>query len=352
MPLMADRDRIPDHFGANGGAPTVSFIETSEVSCRSIRIGLVNNMPDSALKDTESQFFKLLASAAGDLPVHISLYSLPEIPRDEPGKRHIACFYRGIDELRGSGVDAVIVTGAEPRHADLRQEPYWKSLVALFEWAETNTKSAVLSCLAAHANVLHADGIERHPLAEKKCGVFAESVVRPHALVEGISGPIGLPHSRWNEVREGDLAAAGYTVLTRSAEAGVDLFAKKKRRSLFVHFQGHPEYGPRTLLREYRRDIGRFLRRECDSYPSLPDGYFDKEASKLAADFEARSRVERDTKLLSLFPSEDLARGLKHHWRPAALQMYGNWLRYVAARKIQAPRLAAAAGSAYRSRSY
>ena len=67
------------------------------------------------------------------------------------------------------------------------------------------------------------------------------------------------PHSRWNEVRADALTSCGYEILTQSAEAGVDLFVKKKR-SLFVHFQGHPEYGARTLLKEYRRDIKRFLR--------------------------------------------------------------------------------------------
>ena len=36
-------------------------------------------------------------------------------------------------------------------------------------------------------------------------------------------------------------------MLTQSADGGVDLFVKKKKRSLFVHFQGHPEYGAQTL---------------------------------------------------------------------------------------------------------
>jgi homoserine O-succinyltransferase/O-acetyltransferase len=35
----------------------------------------------------------------------------------------------------------------------------------------------------------------------------------------------------------------------------------KYNRSLFVLLQGHPEYDSATLLREYRRDVGRFLRR-------------------------------------------------------------------------------------------
>ena len=70
------------------------------------------------------------------------------------------------------------------------------------------------------------------------------------------------------------LAACGYIVLTQSAEGGVDTFVKKKKRSLFVHFQGHPEYGAQTLLKEYRRDIKRFLRGERETYPSDAKGLF------------------------------------------------------------------------------
>ncbi len=345
MPLIADH--IPDHFGTNDGTSMVKFTETIDAPWRTVRLALINNMPDSALRDTESQFFKLLATAAGDLPVHVSLYSLPEIPRGEFGKKHVATLYRGMDELWDSPVDAVVITGTEPRHADLRQEPYWKSLTGLLDWADANTKSAVLSCLAAHASVLHWDGIQRRPLAEKRCGVFAESIVTRHPLTEGLSGLVHLPHSRWNELGGDDLIAAGYTTLTKSAEAGVGLFAKK-RHSLFVHFQGHPEYGPRTLLKEYRRDVGRFLRKERENYPSMPTGYFDSQAITLATTFEVRSRVERNPGLASQFPSEDLARGLKHQWRPTALQIYSNWLGYLAAQKTDNSRFAAAAGAAYR----
>lgn len=349
MPLMADRNRIPDHFGARSTAPVVKVLESYDAPPQSIRIGLVNNMPDAALHDTESQFFEMLAAAAGDLPVHISLYSLPEVPRGERGKQHIANFYRHIDELWDSRVDAIIVTGAEPRQSELRQEPYWNRLTRLFDWAEGNTKSAVLSCLAAHAGVLHSDGIERRPLKEKQCGVFEQTLEKPHALTQGIKGTVRFPHSRWNEVCERDLVSAGYSILTKSPEAGVDLFVKKKRRSFFVHFQGHPEYGARTLLKEYRRDVGRFLRKERDRYPSLPRNYFEADSLSLVADFEARASANRQGELLDSFPDDELGQRLKHSWRPFALGIYGNWLRYVAARKLDAPRLAAVAGSAYRT---
>jgi hypothetical protein len=50
----------------------------------------------------------------------------------------------------------------------------------------------------------------------------------------------------------------------------------KSRDSCFVFFRGHPEYEAWTLLSEYRRDVARFLARECDHYPEIPQGYFDE----------------------------------------------------------------------------
>ena len=352
MPLMADGRRMPDHFTARGSALKLKTLGDLRMSPQCVRIALINNMPDAALEDTESQFFDLLAAAAAEMAVHVGLYSLPEVPRGERAKRHVANYYRAIEELWGSRVDGIIITGTEPRQRDLRQEPYWGSLSTLFEWAESNTKSTVLSCLAAHAGVLHSDGIERHPLQQKKFGVFDQIVARPHALTEHIAAPLSFPHSRWNGVRQEDLSAAGYTILTTSAETGPDLFVKKKRQSLFVHFQGHPEYGARTLLKEYRRDIGRFLKKERDDYPAMPHSYFDSESATMLANFRANAESNRTPELLPTFPEEELGRRLQHRWRAAATGIYGNWLRYVAARKIDAPRLATAASASCRARPY
>ena len=64
-------------------------------------------------------------------------------------------------------MDALIVTGAEPRAANLRDEPFWDELGFVLDWAAENTISSLLSCLAAHAEVLRSDGVTRRPLAEK-----------------------------------------------------------------------------------------------------------------------------------------------------------------------------------------
>src|SRR5271165_359673 len=126
-----------------------------------LEIGLVNNMPDTALEATETQFSNLLAKAAGAIDVRLRLYSLPEIVRGEAAKRRIADHYCDLKELWDSDLDALIVAGTEPRHPDLRQEVYWSNLTAIIEWARTRTLSSIWSCLAAHAAVLYLDAIAR-----------------------------------------------------------------------------------------------------------------------------------------------------------------------------------------------
>jgi homoserine O-succinyltransferase len=308
-----------------------------------VRIAFVNNMPDAALEETEMQFFELLDEASGDLPVLLKLYSLAGVPRGERGCQHVNNFYSSTNDLLDGRFDALIMTGTEPQQPNLRNEPYWSALADVLDWAETNTVSTILSCLAAHAGVLHSDGIQRHPLAEKQFGVFDFTRVGFHELTDGTAERVQFPHSRWNEVRAHALTASGYLVLTQSAAGGVDSFVKKKKRSLFVHFQGHPEYGAYTLLKEYRRDIKRFLRRERETYPSAPKGYFDAAAAKLVTEFRDVSLSDRREDLMASFPEAALAGTLQKAWHAHATGIYGNWLRYVLLNKSEIPGFSAVA---------
>jgi homoserine O-succinyltransferase len=204
-------------------------------------------------------------------------------------------------------------------------------------WAEENTASTILSCLAAHAGALHTDGIGRSPLGNKRFGVFEHQLVNAHPLTEGIAEPVCIPHSRWNELREDGLRSSGYDVLTKSPEAGVDLFVKQKRQSLFVHFQGHPEYAGQTLLKEYRRDVKRYLRQERDSYPLLPHGYFDSVATRLLTEFQTRALSDRREELIESFPDSDLVGTLQTRWRGSATSIYRNWLQYLLNKDVEKP---------------
>ena len=164
-------------------------------------IGLVNNMPDAALDATERQFRALLGASADHLTVHLTVYSLPEIPRSEFGQRQVSR-YTHIDELWERHHDGLIVTGTEPRAEDLKAEPYWASLTRVLEWAEEHTHSTILSCLAAHAGILHLDGISRRPLGSKRIGVFECARVEEHPLTANAAARWRRPHSRWNDISE------------------------------------------------------------------------------------------------------------------------------------------------------
>jgi len=299
---------------------------------RVLDIGLVNNMPDAALDATERQFRALLSASAGDLDVRLTLYSLPEVPRTDFGRRQVAQ-YASLDDLWGRRHDGLIVTGTEPQASALTDEPYWGSLTRLLEWADRSTYSTILSCLAAHAGILYIDGIARRPLGDKRFGVFECVRVCDHPLTDAAPGTLRMPHSRWNDIPEEALLACGYRVLTRSDEAGVDTFVKQ-RTSLFVFFQGHPEYDAVTLLLEYRRDVARYLRGERDTYPPTPRGYFDDETERRLAALRQRALQDRREVGLADFPTADAAVRVTNNWRPGGEQVYRNWLGYIAAAKM------------------
>jgi homoserine O-succinyltransferase len=341
VPIVIDGGRVPNLLSRKNHPRSMRSMGSQETLGERLRIALINNMPDSALEDTEVQFFDLLESAAGDMPVSLKLYSLPELPRNDAGQQHLSKYYFGIEELLNSRFDGVIMTGTEPRQPDLKDEPYWHVLTEVLDWAEQNTASTVLSCLAAHAGVLYSDGIPRHRLPDKQFGVFKYRKVRDHALMDGAGDMMQIPHSRWNEVREDALTSCGYEVLTRSADAGVDLFVKKKRGSLFVHFQGHPEYGTRTLLKEYRRDIKRFMRRERETYPTMPLGYFNAAAAKPLSDFREIVVADPSEKLLTKFPEAAAVNAVQGAWHASAAIVYRNWLKYLRLKKTDTSALSA-----------
>jgi homoserine O-succinyltransferase len=133
---------------------------------------------------------------------------------------------------------------------------------------------------------------------------------------------------RFGLLTEPDLVSCGYQILTKSAVAGVDTFCKQGQ-SLFIFFQGHPEYESDTLLREYRRDVGRFLCGDAASYPSMPLGIFSDEKVTIANAFRDRalSQVRKD--LVNAFPIGTLEAGLANTWRTSSVAFYRRWISYL-----------------------
>jgi homoserine O-succinyltransferase len=227
------------------------------------------------------------------------------------------------------GFDGAIVTGAEPRAERLDREPYWDELRRCLDWASRNTASTILSCLAAHAGVLHFDGVERQPLGAKLSGVFRIDAAAPHDFTRGLQPGFFTPHSRRNGLPEAALERAGYVMVSRSTAVGADAFVKSIGAG-FLFLQGHPEYDADSLAREYRRDMNRFRTGQSSAPPSVPENYFSAEDEAALRLFTARilaaGPVRRPLPLaLGLPPSSAI-------WRPAATALYKNWLGHLADR--------------------
>lgn len=298
-----------------------------------LAIGIVNNAQDGALNAMERQFLSILQASSQGISLRTSLFTLPGIARSDSARRHIEEHYSNFDSLPSMALDALIVTGREPTTPHLHSEPYWKDFVKLVDWARSCTISTVWSCLAAHAAVLHMDTISRTRQARKCCGVYECERVNSHSLTAGLSPHFRIPHSRWNGIEQHRLLEAGYQILTGADTIGVDTFIKHDK-SLFLFFQGHPEYEADTLMLEYRRDVGRFLRGESAVYPNIPQGYFDTDTVTALKEIEEKSKG-RDREGTRAWLSAVLKEAtLKYSWRHTAMQIYSNWLHYLATTKM------------------
>jgi homoserine O-succinyltransferase len=321
-------DRV---VGAEAARPGGEATQASDgpghrrVGRRALQVALVNNMPDGAFAETEDRWADLLLGDRS-VPVEIGLYTVPGVPRGPEVRARIEERYLGLDALKERPPDALVVTGAEPTVVDLHEEPFWEHLAGLLTWAGSEVPSMIASCMSAHAALLCFDGLNRRLRLEKCSGVFSHLVDNAHPLMAEVTD-LWLPHSRWNEVPTEELEAAGYRALAKSPEAGWAVAVGERAGCQLVLLQGHPEYEPFTLLREYRRDVRRYLSGTQGSYPRPPAGYLGDEASAALAEFEARALAgPRHPALMEDFPFE-LAKGqVAASWDGTARRLMSNWL--------------------------
>jgi homoserine O-succinyltransferase len=294
-----------------------------------VRVALVNNMPDAAFEDTERQFRSLLDAGTGDGPVLLSRYVLPSVKRATSAEEIAAQGYRDVRYLYHSQPDAVIVTGAEPLERRLVEESYWQDLRDLLSWCRSEVHAAYLSCLAAHAGALVFDDVERRPLGTKSSGTFSQVVAKAHPLMSGIRSVV-LPQSRWNDIPAEEMENRGYQILAQSPLGGWSLAAGERGQCSFLLAQGHPEYGRLTLLREYRRDVRRYLLGRQATYPVMPAGYLDADGVALLESFEASAKAQPvDPTLSGHFPFKVASDHVTATWRRASRTLFRNWLRSV-----------------------
>jgi homoserine O-succinyltransferase len=270
-----------------------------------------------------------LEKAAGKIPFRLRFFSLSSTDPLRGAARCIKNIKADLRSFNCLNIDGLIVTGAEPRTTALPKESYWEALTELADWAEANTHSTIWSCLAAHGAVLYLDGIERRRLAQKCSGMYDCSKVIDSWLTDGLRSSLKVSHSRWHDLSESALRDRGYQVLTKSKDAGIDIFAKRQR-SQFFFFQGHPEYDNLSLQREYLRDIGRYLAGDQEFYPSIPERYFNTATTLALEEFRACALAKRNPALIANLPKLTLMPSVTAEPDTAATTIFRNWLRYLA----------------------
>jgi len=312
------------------GYNVLSPERAEQQSIRPLHVGLLNMMPDAALAATERQFFRLVCSSNPITQFFIHPFTLDEIPRSDTAREHINRYYEPLEQIKAAGLDALIITGANVTQADLSKEIFWEPLKEVVDWAYNNVTSTLNSCLASHAVFLGRYGIEREGLPVKRWGVFKHQVTdQTHPLVHDVNTLMDVPHSRFNQVTRAQLEKEGLHVLIESAEAGVQLAVSADGfRNVF--FQGHPEYDQISLIKEYKREVGRFVNGDTTISPPFPDNYFDTYCQALLQEYEVRLREAISTGAEPpVFPEPQLLPHLHNSWHDSGEAVVGNWIGLV-----------------------
>ncbi|MXZ81868.1 MAG: homoserine O-succinyltransferase [Gammaproteobacteria bacterium] len=297
---------------------------------RELHIGLLNMMPDAALEATERQFMRLVGSCNRIAQFFIHPFSFPEIPREASAAEHIRKHYTTFGEIRERGLDALILSGANPALPDITAEQYWKPLEEVVHWAKDNVCSVMCSCLATHAIVQMLYGFERYALPQKRWGVYSHRLTgRPHPITWNIDSRFDAPHSHVYEVNSRQFAEAGLVVLAEGEVSDLHLGVSPDGLR-FIFFQGHPEYDKISLLKEYKREVVRYIVGIRPDYPPFPEHYFHGEALEIAEAFRADVLARAgDYETLRAFPDAELEQTVDITWSDTGKAMINNWLGLV-----------------------
>jgi homoserine O-succinyltransferase len=309
--------------------PGISLPEVSEQSDRvDWTCAFVNNMPDGAFDATERQFLDLLETGSGPEVIAVRRYALSGVPRGERVAARVATDYLPVETMLQDRPDLLIVTGSNPVEERMEDEPYWTDLSDLLTWGSEHVQSMLLSCLSAHAALTVFDGMARQRLTSKCTGVFPQEVDQAHPLSAGLEPRITLPHSRTSTVPEENLRKAGYRIAVRSDAVGWAVATRQVGEAQVVLVQGHPEYDPSSLLREYHRDVRRYAQREREELPVLPLHCVGPEDwDELEHLHEVVIGGKRDPELVAAYPFDKVGARAPWSWRGVAQRLYANWVK-------------------------
>ena len=330
MPIVA-HSSLPTFSDLRArGEQVLGLDEALHQDFRELHIGLLNMMPDAALRVTEQQFIRLVGSSNQIVQLYVHPFTVPGLERSADTQAYLDAHYERFEDLQRDGLDGLIVTGTNVTGPDLSAQPFYEPLAEVMSWAHEHVTSTLCSCLATHALVERFHGVQRRPLATKRWGVFSHRVVAPeHPLLLGSNTRFDAPHSRWNEVTSAQLRAVGVQVLVEGLEGDFHLGTSADGIRT-VYLQGHPEYDTVSLLKEYRRELERYLAGGLEALPPTPANYLSPEAARLVHDHVEAALRARDAGSPSPeFPEGEVRAHLDTTWTDTGRTLFNNWLGLV-----------------------
>ena len=273
------------------GVMVMSPDRAAHQDIRPLRIGLLNLMPKKI--QTENQFARLIG--ATPLQIDFQLIRMSEHQTKNTAAEHMAAFYRPFQAVKREKFDGLIITGAPIEHLPFEEVTYWDELCEVMEWTQTNVQSTFGVCWGGMAMAYHFYGVKKHMLDHKAFGCFRHQNLAPASpFLRGFSDDFVIPVSRWTEMRQDEITAAGMKTLLGSDEVGPCLVEDAPHRALYIF--NHFEYDSETLKQEYDRDV-------ANGTPiNVP---------------------------LNYYPDDDTLRPPLNRWRSHAHLLYGNWINEI-----------------------
>ena len=328
MPLVRDGSlHAWDRLQAEGWE-ILSPAQAEQSSLPMLHIGFLNMMPDRALDATERQFFRLLAAGASDCMIFLHPFTIPGLGRGADALDYVSRNYVKFVDIRATVLDGLVLTGANPVSPDLTKEKYWPEFKQIVDWANRSVPSIMCSCLASHAvlNIFH--GIERtRCVPGKRWGVFSHRLLDfENPLTTGIKERFDAPRSHVFEMTAKQLRQHGIVVLASSPEADFEI-ATSSDGFQWIFLQGHPEYDSISLLKEYKREISRYLSGERNDYPEPPKYYLDDSANLILNEYrELLMQAVNRKESLPDFPESEIAVSVRNTWKEYGFILFRNWL--------------------------
>ncbi len=276
----------------NEGVMVLDDDTAARQDIRPLRIALLNLMPKKI--QTENQFARLIG--ATPLQIELTLIRMSEHQTKNTAAEHMEEFYVPFSDVRDQKFDGLIITGAPIEHLDFTDVTYWDEITEVFAWTQTNVHSTFGVCWGGMAMINHFHGVPKHITDEKVFGCYRHRVTDASSpFLRGFSDDCVIPVSRWTEMRQDDInAAGGLKTLITSDQSGPCLVEDEAHRALYIF--NHFEYDSGTLKQEYDRDI-------AEGTPiHVPQNYY---------------------------PNDDPTEPPMNKWRSHAHLLYGNWINEI-----------------------